>query len=104
MRARMASADWLGHLPWVLLGVRSAVPLEGGLSPAEAVIGCQPLLPGQFLQVGEPPLEEFLDALHANSLKPSRPVSHKNTQLPTSLPPELLVSEFVFVRKDGVSP
>jgi len=104
LRARMANADWLGHLPWVLLGVRSAVPLEGGLSPAEAVMGCQPLLPGQFLQVGEPPLEEFLDALHANSLKPPRPVSHKNTQLPTSLPPELLISEFVFVRKDGVSP
>jgi len=104
LRARMANADWLCHLPWVLLGVRSAVPLEGGLSPAEAVMGCQPLLPGQFLQVGEPPLEEFLDALHANSLKPPRPVSHKNTPLPTSLPPELMVSEFVFVRKDGVSP
>jgi hypothetical protein len=67
-------------------------------------MGCQPLLPGQFLPVGEPQLENFLDALRANSLKPPRPVSHENTPLPTALPPELMSSEFVPVRKDGVSP
>jgi hypothetical protein len=104
LRARLAGPDWISHLPWVLLGIRTSVPLEGGLSPAEAVMGCQPLLPGQFLPVGEPPLEGFLDALRANSLKTPRPVSHKNTPLPTSLPPDLMNSEFVFVRKDGVSP
>ncbi len=104
LRARLAGPDWISHLPWVLLGIRSSVPLEGGLSPAEAVMGCQPLLPGQFLPVGEPPLEEFLDALRADPLKTPRPVSHKNTPLPTSLPPGLMNSEFVFVRKDGVSP
>jgi transposase InsO family protein len=104
LRARLAGADWLAHLPWVLLGVRTSVPLEGGLSPAEAVMGCQPLLPGQFLPVGEPPLEDFLDKLRENALKAPRPVSHKNTPLPTTLPPELMSSEFVLVRKDGVSP
>jgi hypothetical protein len=67
-------------------------------------MGCQPLLPGQFLPVGEPPLSGFLEALRANNLKTPRPVSHKNTQLSTSLPPELMASEFVLVRKDGVFP
>jgi hypothetical protein len=67
-------------------------------------MGCQPLLPGQFLPVGEPPLEDFLDKLRENALKAPRPVSHKNTPLPTTLPPELMSSEFVLVRKDGVSP
>ncbi|MFN9982364.1 MAG: DDE-type integrase/transposase/recombinase, partial [bacterium] len=104
LRARLAGADWQDHLPWVLLGIRSSVPLEGGLSPAEAVMGCQPLLPGQFLSVGEPPLDGFLEELHASSLKVPRPVSHKNTQLPTSLPAQLMAADFVLVRRDGVSP
>jgi transposase InsO family protein len=30
LQARLAGPDWLSHLPWVLLGIRSAVPLEGG--------------------------------------------------------------------------
>jgi hypothetical protein len=104
LRARLAGSDWTSHLPWVLLGIRTSVPLEGGLSPAEAVMGCQPLLPGQFLPVGEPPLDGFLEELRASSLKVPRPVSHKNTQLPTSLPAQLLAADFVLVRRDGVSP
>ncbi len=87
----------------MLLGIHSSVPLEGGLSPAEAVMGCQPLLPGQFLSVGEPPLDDFLESLRATALKSPRPVSHKNKTMPTALPPELMNTEFVFVRKDGVS-
>ena len=104
LRARLAGSEWISHLPWVLLGIRTSVPLEGGLSPAEAVMGCQPLLPGQFLPVGEPPLENFLDELRTNALKIPRPVAHKNTQLPISLPSQLLAAEMVFVRRDGVSP
>ncbi len=89
LQARAAGPDWLAHLPWVLLGIRSAVPLEGGPSPAEAVMGCQPMLPGEFLSTGEPPLEDFLDKLKADSLHQPRPILHKNTDLPTALPPDL---------------
>jgi hypothetical protein len=67
-------------------------------------MGCQPLLPSQFLPVGESPLEGFLDKLRASSLKTPRPVVHKNTPLPVSLPPELLMTDFVQIRKDGNSP
>jgi hypothetical protein len=102
LRARLAGSDWTSHLPWVLLG--TSVPLEGGLSPAEAVMGCQPLLPGQFLPVGDPPLEGFLEELCTSTLKIPRPVSHKNTQLPTSLPAQLLAADLVLVPRDGVSP
>ncbi len=42
LRARLATSDWMLHLPWVLLSIRTALPLEGGPSPAEAVMGCQP--------------------------------------------------------------
>jgi hypothetical protein len=104
LRARLASSDWVDHLPWVLLGIRSSIPLEGGLSPAEAVMGCQPLLPSQYLPVGEPLLESFLNEPRASFLKTPRPVTHKNTPLPVSLPPELLMTDFVLIRKDVNSP
>jgi transposase InsO family protein len=104
LQARLAGPDWLAHLPWVLLGIRSAVPLEGGPSPAEAVMGCQPILPGEFLTTGEPPLEEFLDKIKADALHPPRPVLHKNTPLPTALPPDLATADFVFIRRDSVAP
>jgi len=104
LRARLAGPDWNSHLPWVLLGIPTSVPLEGGLSPAEAVMGCQPVLPGQFLEVGEPPLATFLDTLRSTSLKVPRQTSHKNTPLPESLPNDLALADYVFVRRDGVSP
>jgi transposase InsO family protein len=104
LQARLAGPDWLSHLPWVLLGIRSAVPLEGGPSPAEAVMGCQPILPGEFLATGEPPLEEFLEKIQADALQSPRPVLHKNTPLLTALPPDLAAADFVFVRRDSVAP
>jgi transposase InsO family protein len=104
LQARLAGPDWLTHLPWVLLGIRSAVPLEGGPSPAEAVMGCQPILPGEFLATGEPPLEEFLDKIKADALHPPRPVLHKNTPLLDALPPDLAAADFVFIRRDSVAP
>jgi hypothetical protein len=104
LQARSAGPDWLTHLPWVLLGIRSVVPLEGGPSPAEAVMGCQLILPGEFLTTVEPPLEEFLDKIKAEALHPPRPVLHKNTPLPTALAPDLAAADFVFVRRDRMAP
>jgi hypothetical protein len=104
LQARCAGPDWLAHLPWVLLAIRTAAPLEGGLSPAEAVMGCQPILPGEFLAPGEPPLAEFLEKIQTDALQSPRPILHKNTPLPTALPPDLAASEFVFVRRDSSAP
>ncbi len=104
LRARLATSDWMQHLPWVLLGIRTATPLEGGPSPAEAVMGCQPILPGEFLATGEPPLEDFLDRIRTDALLAPRAISHKNTPLPTTLPSELATADFVFVRRDSAAP
>jgi hypothetical protein len=60
LRARAAGADWSAHLPWTLLGIRSAWREEGDFSPAEAVFGSQLVLPGQFLSAPEPPSPSFL--------------------------------------------
>ncbi len=55
LRARAARADRHSHLPWVMLGIRSAWRENTTFSPAEAVFGAQPVLPGQFLSSPEPP-------------------------------------------------
>jgi hypothetical protein len=67
-------------------------------------MGCQPILPGEFLTTGEPPLEEFLEKIKTDALQPPRLVLHKNTPLPTALPPDLAATDFVFVRRDSVAP
>ncbi len=49
LRARQAAAQWLEHLPWVLLGIRAAPKEDSGISAAEAVFGGQLALPGQLV-------------------------------------------------------
>ncbi|MFN9906222.1 MAG: DDE-type integrase/transposase/recombinase, partial [bacterium] len=49
LRARAAGADWFVHLPWVMMGIRTAWREGSDFSPSEAVFGSQLVLPGQFL-------------------------------------------------------
>ena len=49
MRARLVGADWLHHLPWILLGLRTAPREESSTSAAQHALGTTLLLPGQFI-------------------------------------------------------
>jgi hypothetical protein len=105
LRARTAGADWHAHLPWVLLGIRSAWRENTSFSPAEAVFGAQPVLPGQFLNSPEPPSPTFLQELQRTlNNRPPPPAEHHNRPGPLSLPEELLLTRFVLVRRDGAQP
>ena len=60
MRARQCSYAWLEHLPWALLGIRSAPKEISGVSSAEAIYGIPLAFPGQAqgpegVQVNPPP-------------------------------------------------
>ncbi len=102
LRARAAGADWCHHLPWVLLGIRSAWREGTRFSPAEAVYGAQPILPGQFLDSPEPPSSSFLDDLQGIlSGRTALPTTHHSTPAPQQLPEELLLAKHVLVRRDG---
>jgi Reverse transcriptase (RNA-dependent DNA polymerase)/RNase H-like domain found in reverse transcriptase/Integrase core domain/Integrase zinc binding domain len=105
LRARCAAADWHAHLPWVMLGIRAAWRLDGSYSPAEAVYGAQPVLPGQFLAQPEPPAAAFLDDIQ-NVLagRTPRATTHHCAPAPPQLPEDLLLSRFVLVRRDAVQP
>ena len=60
LQARLASSDWVAHLPLVMLGLRSSPKDDSSFSPAEAVYGSNLSLPGEFLERYEIPPESFL--------------------------------------------
>jgi hypothetical protein len=64
--SRAAAADWHDHLPWVLLGIRTAFREDSEFSPAETVHGSQLVLPGQFINTAKSPSPSFLRELQTS--------------------------------------
>ena len=60
LRARLASSDWVSHLPLVMLGLQSSPKDDSGFSLAKAVYGSNLSLPGEFLEHSEIPPDSFL--------------------------------------------
>ena len=60
LKARLASSNWVAHLPLVMLGLWSSQKDNSRFSPAEAVYGSNLFLPGEFLEHPELPPEGFL--------------------------------------------
>ena len=105
LRARAAGADWHSHLPWVMLGIRSAWREDSDFTPAEAVFGSQPILPGQFLSSTESPSPSFIkDFQGLLAARCPLPTAHHNEPGVQELPEELLLSRHVLVRRDGAQP
>jgi hypothetical protein len=105
LRSLAAAAEWHNHLPWVLLGIRTACSEDSEFSLAEAVYGSQLVLPGQFINTAESPSPSFLRELQTTMtgrLPP--PARHNAAPAPSALPEELLLARFVLVRRDGVQP
>jgi hypothetical protein len=60
LRARAAAATWSEELPFVLLGLRAQPREDAGFSPAEAVFGAPIVLPNEFLQNEEMPVDAII--------------------------------------------
>jgi hypothetical protein len=105
LQSRVAAADWHDHLPWVLLGNRTAFREDSEFSPAEVVYGSQLVLPGQFINTAESPSPSFLRELQTMMTgRPPPPARHNAALTPSALPEELLLARFVLVRRDGAQP
>jgi len=108
LRSCLAGPKWIDHLPWVMLGLRCA-PVEAlGVSPASSVYGSELTLPGEFLDVPEPPSKQFLDKFQ-RQLELSAPVASRHnlpasTQPPSQVVQDLLDSTHVYVRRGGHVP
>ncbi len=90
----------------MLLGLRAQPREDTGLSPAEAVFGAPTVLPNEFLQNEEMPVDaiikNFSRTLHAPAI--SLPRHNSSAQLPDELPGNLLSAPLVWVRRGGVIP
>ena len=60
LRSQLAALDWFLHLPLVLLGLRTILKDDTGLSVSEAVYGSPLTILGEFLGSMELPLSSFL--------------------------------------------
>ena len=108
LRARCAADTWAAHLPWVLLGLRSTPREEDGRSPAQAVLGSDLILPGQFLTDSEVHFDSFIKKFENTLRSAESTVARHNIALhaqpPRDLPTDLAAARLVFVRRDGHVP
>jgi hypothetical protein len=104
LRARLDNQDWPSHLPWVMLGLRSAPKEDCGLSSAEMVYGEALTLPGEFLEASTPPGDSFLQLLRERMTRfqppPTRPVEVKPASQQEAA---LHKADFVYVKKGAVA-
>ena len=108
LRARLAGPQWINHLPWVLLGLRAAPAEASGITLASSVYGAELTLPGEFLDVPEPPSPAFLEKFQ-KQIELSVPVSSRHnlppdTSTPSSLIKDIQTCSHVFIRRDGHVP
>ncbi len=110
LRARCSGLNWADHLPWVLLGLRTAPREDTGLSPAQAVLGCNLALPTDHPDAQNPerPLQEELATLRTIREAASGPEARHNTaahqQAPETIPDALRTADRVLVRRNGHMP
>jgi transposase InsO family protein len=103
LKARLASADWPSHLPWVLLGLRSCPREVSGISAAEMVYGTPLALPGVVVNGQEQPAEYFVEQLQSklSSFSPLPPPLHAS---PSNGGGKLRDARFVFIRSPPAAP
>ena len=94
LRARGAASTWIDHLPWVLLGIRTAPKDESGVLAAEATLGQQLVVPGQLQQPG------LLEA--APRAPPAViPASRRTYAEVVATPSQVDQARMVYIRKGG---
>ena len=91
LRARLAYSNWYEHLPWVLLGLRSAPREDSASSAAEAVYSSDLVLPHQFPLTPDPQNQFYEDLRNSMSEFGPVPALH-NTQSATNLPEQVPLS------------
>ena len=105
LMARTTDANWVDHLPFVLLGIRTSWRSDLDHSPAELVYGTNLRLPSELVNPQQSsnfqPSAEFVKQLQhtMNSFKPIVPTFHGTKQ--TYIPNDLATSGFVYVRHDA---
>ncbi len=92
--------EWIDHLPWVMLGIRTAPKEDMQVSSAEMVYGTPLIVPGEFLPQSTNVMQpEHLQFLREKvKLLAPMPVS-KHGITASYLPPTLNEAQYVFIRQ-----
>ena len=103
LRARLTGPNWTSELPWVLLGIRTAPKEDLGWSSAEMVYGAPLTVPGDFFvsHNSQPEHHSQLQQLRDQVRMQVPMPTSKHGVVPSSMPPNLKQSQFVFVSRDA---
>ena len=106
LKARLSGPSWPEHLPWVMLGLRSAPREDSGVLPAELTFGGPLTLPGLLIDSAAPPPESFLAALRSctPAVSSTPPVAGGTSPASAAAFAALQRAAFVFVRSPPNSP
>jgi len=88
------AADWLQHLPWVLLDINNAHKKDSGKSAAEMVYGSSLTLLAQLAASSKRPVDEILQGLASAVPLLTR---HGQKEAPTEPPVALASVDLVYV-------
>lgn len=105
LTARLDCTSWVEELPTVLLGLRTALRRDSGVSAAEMVYGQGILIPGEFFDVTKFSVSNpatFVEHLR-DTIKKFKPCSRSNNNSrAVFVHPDLETSSHVFVRHDAL--
>jgi hypothetical protein len=85
LHGRCPAANWVDHIPWVLLGLRPAAREDDGTAPAQAVFSSPLILPGKFLDSPELPSKDFLEQF-SKTLSAAEHSSTRHNTIATAAP------------------
>lgn len=104
LMARASNNDWTAHLPYVLLGLRTAMRTEQDTTAAQLVYGQQLSLPGDFLNTARPTpvdMDSFVTELQ-QVLQQIQPVPVRLAHRRPFVAKDLHTCRYVFVRAGGI--
>jgi transposase InsO family protein len=103
LRARLAGADWPKHLPWIMLGLRTAPREDSGVSAAELVFGAPLALPGPAIATADPPPPSFSQQLR-QGIPCVAPLQQPVPAAPPVPSAELMAASHVYIRAPPAAP
>ena len=83
-----ANVDWISHLPWVLLGIRSSLKEDLGCSSAQLVLGSSVRLLGQYFEFRKYQIDSHFEYFHQ---------LNKFIHSLCAIPPRLVTSNASFI-------
>jgi len=103
LKAKLEGPNWMDHLPWIRLGIRTSPKEDLNSCPAELVYGAPLVVPGEFVchSSEETKLDHHLENLRERVANFLPPPSSRHCKASSYIPKVMAKAKYVFVRKDS---